>query len=145
MAKYPTTDQRPRLEPWPSQGVGPGPLSPFWREVPEPELSTEPLAMLTRELKTFRAECVASVRRAEDGIMPIGHNEIGWLNPRLSEVQRLNAGLTHNRRSSRIDAWPDPVLPNRVLIGPRELIGLLGDALIALASVEEQRRVALYA
>ena len=28
-----STQHRLRPEPWPSQGVGPGPLSPFWRRV----------------------------------------------------------------------------------------------------------------
>ena len=140
-----SSEYRPRLEPWPSQGVGPGPLSPFWREEAEPEPPTEPLALLQHELENFRAECRDAVRHVENGVMPVGHNEIAWLNTRLSEVQRLNAELTHNRRSSTVADWPDPPLPTRIICGPRELLPILGEALGILVSVAEQRRLALYA
>ena len=138
-------EHRPRLEPWPSQGVGPGPLSPFWRVEPDPEPPTEPLALLEHELDTFRAECRGAVRHAEDGIMPMGHNQIAWLNTRLAEVQRLNAEVTHPRHSSAVAGWPDPVVPTNIICGPRELLPLLSDALRALANVIEQRKAALYA
>lgn len=141
----PSTDFRPRLEPS-NHGVGPGPLSPYWRVEPDAPQPTEPLAILTRELETFRAECVAAVRNIENvGVSPIARNEVEWLNTRLVEVQRLNAGLTRNRRSSTIADWPSPPLPTGVLFGPRELLRPLSDALLVLASVEAQRQVARYA
>ncbi len=140
------TQHRPRLEPGPGPGVGPGPLSPYWRRAPEPQRSIHPVAVLHGELDAFRQNCLAAIRRAnngEGGVSPIARNEVDWLNERLGEVQRLNAGLFHNVRSSAIAGWPAPPLPTNVLFGPRELLSPLGDALQALASVAQHGGVTL--
>jgi hypothetical protein len=146
MTKPAPLTTRPQLDPWPSQGVGPGPLSPFWRrEVDDaPPPSDDPVAVLYRALSARRRECFAELRNAPGyGVSSIATTEIEKLNTDLAEVQRLNAGLRAHRRSPAVAAWSTPVLPLGVLFGPRELASVLGEALRVLVTLADERRVRL--
>jgi hypothetical protein len=81
-------------------------------------------------------------RRDEPGIWrtAVPHSEVRALNADLALVRRINEVLPHHRRSATIAAWPQPVIPETVLLAPPDLYpaleratGLLGAAIAQLA------------
>lgn len=126
--------------------LGPGPLSPAWPKVEAPPAPDDALAALGAQLHALRLACLAALRDDE-------HKVPLWLSVaerrRLAEafaaVRALNAMLPHQKISSEVAGWPDPVLPEGALFGARDLLGLLGTAAHVVACAEDRRKAAAYA
>jgi hypothetical protein len=138
----PTSGRLPIDPPVASAGAPPhyaaGPVAP---EEPAPALT--PREALLVRLETLQQELRTDLKAARDtgALAVVGHTEIIALNADLEHVRRLNTDLPHPRRLSAADAWPSPVLPTNALLGPRNLLPLLGAALhIVRASLSASTR-----
>ncbi len=102
---------------------------------PTPPAPADAFDALATDLTHLRRACVRSLNPwAEGGPFMLSLIERADLNARLGALQAANATLHPHSRSSDVAAWPSPVLPEGVLIGPRDLIALVTPAIrVALA------------
>jgi hypothetical protein len=120
----------PHIDPygW-AYATGPGPLSPAWPQAAAPAPPDDDLLALAAELRALRGECIRSLDPDQGtGLLVLGRRERAWLDGALGRLRALNAELPHNRRSAVVARWGEPVLPDGVLFGPRDLISLLDTA-----------------
>jgi hypothetical protein len=134
----------PPLDPygWP-YAAGPGPLSPAWPRPTPPAPPDDDLLALAEELRALRRACVLSLD-PDSGTGPVvlARDERAWLDGVLGRLRAVNAELPHFRRSAVVARWGEPVLPEGVLFGPRDLIALLETAarVAGQAAAERQWR-----
>lgn len=130
---------RPRLAAA-EHGIGPGPLSPAWGHDETPPEPADPLDRLEQQLGRLRQNYLLGLRHADDFGPPLlSRDELHWLNARFGEIRAGNATLGWGRHSRAVAAWPEPVLPTHVLLGVRDVIGRIDEALGVLPHLRRQR------
>jgi hypothetical protein len=134
----------PHIDPygW-AYATGPGPLSPAWPQAAPPTPPEDDLLVLAEELRALRGACIRSLNPdSGTGPLVLARDERAWLNGALGRLRALNAELPHNRRSAVVARWGEPVLPEGVLFGPRDLIPLVDTAarVAGQAAAERQWR-----
>jgi hypothetical protein len=140
-AHIPPTGRLP-IDP-PGAFVAPVPYYAGHVDPEEPAPALTPLEALLVRLETLQHELRAGLRAARDtsAVAIVGHTQIAALKADLENARRLNADLMHPTRLRAADAWPSPLLPTDALLGPRNLLPVLGAALLIVrASLSARSR-----
>jgi hypothetical protein len=113
------------------QTYGPGPLSPAWRQPEAPPPPVNEWDAIARDLEAIRSGARAAIRSDEPGPPYfLTLEERACIEASVAALKLANRDiLMHHDRVSDVEAWPTPVLPRGVLLGARDILGVLDTAI----------------